>query len=56
MSTQQVVTTILGQTVVGTVVDREPTADYGTGPRDDLIVDVDGSRYRVEEDDLHADL
>jgi|GEM_PF-3781240 len=52
MSTQQVQTTIAGREVEGTVVAREPTADYGRGPRDELVLDVDGTTWRVDEDDL----
>lgn len=52
MSTQQVQAEVLGTTVTGTVVAREPTADYGRGPRDEVVLDVDGRRYRVDEADL----
>ncbi|WP_167837303.1 hypothetical protein [Halosimplex halophilum] len=52
MSTQQVQATIAGRTVSAEIVAREPTADYGAGPRDELVLDVDGSTWRVDEDDL----
>jgi len=52
MSTQQVTTEIAGQTVSAEIVAREPTADYGRGPRDRLVLDVDGSTWRVDEEDL----
>lgn len=53
MSTQptRVQADILGQTVTADVVDRIPQADAGQGPTTILVVDVDGSRYRVDEDD-----
>lgn len=53
MSTQQVQAAVLGQVVTAEVVDREPTADYGEGPRDQVVIDVDGARYRVDESDIH---
>ena len=43
--------TILGQTVTADVVDRISTADARDGIRDVLVLDVDGSRYRVDESD-----
>ncbi|QLH80966.1 hypothetical protein [Halosimplex pelagicum] len=52
MSVQEVQTTIAGREVSGEIVAREPTADYGRGPRDELVLDVDGSTWRVDEDDL----
>lgn len=52
MSTQPVSVKILGQEVTGEIVAERPVADYGDGPRDEVVVDVDGSRFRVDEDDV----
>ena len=51
MSVQRVQAEVLGETVEGTVVERIPTPDFGTGPAARLVLDVDGSRYRVDESD-----
>jgi hypothetical protein len=44
---RRVRTTILGREVVGSVVNREFAAAYNGIVADILILDVDGSRYRV---------
>ena len=49
MSAEQVRAQIFGQTVTATVLDRFPQADAGSGPSDVLVLDVDGSTYRVDE-------
>lgn len=43
--------TILGEAVEGTLVDAEPTADYASGLGLELVVDVDGAHWRVDEAD-----
>ena len=40
---------IFGETVTADVVDRIPEADAGQGPTTVLVLDVDGSRFRVDE-------
>lgn len=52
MSTQQVQAEVLGRPVAGTVVDRELVVDFGHEPYHELVLDVDGSRFRVNEDDV----
>lgn len=42
---------ILGHTVVAEVVDDQLVADVGRGPRDVLLVEYEGSRYRVDAAD-----
>jgi len=51
MSTQptRVQSDILGQTVTADVVDRIPQADAGQGPTTILVVEVNGSTFRVDE-------
>jgi hypothetical protein len=51
MSTQptRVQADILGQTVTADVVDRIPQADAGQGPTTILVVEVNGSTFRVDE-------
>lgn len=53
MSTQpnRVQADILGQTVAADVVDRFSTADARDGIRDVLVLDVNGSTFRVDEAD-----
>lgn len=46
--------TILGTSVVGTVVDSGAEANAATGIRDVLVVDVGGSRYRIDAADAEA--
>lgn len=43
---------ILGQAVPATVITTRPEADYANGPREFFVVDVDGSRYCVTEDEI----
>lgn len=38
-----------GTTAVGHVVSELPTSDASSGPSTTLVVDVDGSQYRVDE-------
>jgi len=50
--TEQVrIETPRGATAVGQVVSELSTSNASTGPRTTLVVDVDGSRYRVPETD-----
>jgi len=54
MSAQQVQCQVLGRLVTGEVVDRDVEADAGSGPREIVTVDVGGSRYRVDADDIES--
>ena len=52
MSAEPIFCTVLGKRVEGTVVDSVTEADFGSGPQMVHVVDVDGSRYRVDESDI----
>lgn len=43
-----------GATAIGQVVSELSTSDASSGPQTMLVVDVDGSRYRVAEGDAEA--
>lgn len=49
MSTQSIQAEVLGETVTAQVLAVESTASYGQGPRDQYLIDVGGSTYRVDE-------
>lgn len=52
MSAEPVTCEVLGQTVEAMELDRVPQADISQGPREIVVVEVDGSTWRVDEDDV----
>ena len=54
MSIQEVQCEILGATVAGEIVDSTLEADAGAGPREIVTVDVGGTHFRVDADDIET--